>query len=112
MRFVPSKPLDPETKYQVAVEATAKDRNQLKLSSGYSVEIVTDNPDSLYVKCGTLSGSNHDGDFTVLPDSWPRIIDMGSGTPVNRIIISSLSFYLMFHPLPRLRWRGIPYLTT
>lgn len=94
VRFVPSKPLDPETKYQVAVEATAKDRNQLKLSSGYSVEIVTDNPDSLYVKCGTLSGSNHDGDFTVLPDSWPRIIDMGSGTPVNQnyyILIEFLS---------------------
>jgi len=83
VRFVPSKPLNPETKYQVSIETTAKDRNLLKLASRYCVEIVTDNPDSLYVKCGTISGSNHDGDFTVLPGTWPMIIDMGSGTPVN-----------------------------
>lgn len=91
LSFRPSKPLEPETKYQIYVESTAKDINLIKLSSGCSVEIITDNPDSLYVKCGTISGSNHDGDFMPLQGSWPLIIDMGSDTPVNR------SYYLLIN---------------
>lgn len=89
VRFIPSKPLSPETKYQVSVETTARGRNSMKLASRYSVEIVTDNPDSLYVKCGGVRGSNHDGDFISLSGTWPLLIDMGSGTPVNR------SYYIL-----------------
>jgi hypothetical protein len=89
VRFRPSSELEPETRYQISVETSAEDLNGLKLSSRYSIELLTDNPDSLYVKCGTISGSNHDGDFAPLTGSWPMIIDMGSGLPVNK------SYYIL-----------------
>lgn len=99
VRFIPSKPLNPETKYQLSIETTARDRNLLKLASRYCVEIVTDNPDSLYVKRGTVNGSNHDGDFAVLTDTWPMIIEMGSGTPVNHNYYLLIEFISDDEPL-------------
>lgn len=90
--FRPSKLLAPETKYQIAVETSAKDLSGRKLRSLFSAEIVTDSPDSMYVRCGNLRGSNHDADFVPLADSWPRIIDMGAGTPVNQSYFLLLDF--------------------
>ncbi|HOP63474.1 MAG TPA: Ig-like domain-containing protein [Spirochaetota bacterium] len=99
VEFRPLTPLESETNYQISVDTTAKDRNQLRLSSRYTVEVVTDNPDSLYLKCGSVSGSNHDGDFTLLPGAWPVIIDMGSGTPVNRDYYIMIEFISDDSPL-------------
>ncbi len=99
VRFIPSKPLSPETKYQISVETTARGTNTMKLSSRYSVEIVTDNPDSLYLKCSGVRGSNHDGDFAALPGTWPLLIDMGGGSPVNRSYYILLDFISNDSPL-------------
>lgn len=90
--FRPSKILAPETRYQITVETSAKDLGGHRLRLRFSAEIVTDRSDSLYVRCGNVRGANHDGDFVSLPESWPRIIDMGSGTPVNRNYFLLLDF--------------------
>jgi hypothetical protein len=90
--FRPLNFLAPETRYQVAVETSARDLSGHKLISRCSVELITDKPDSLYIKCGGVRGSNHDGEYVFLPDSWPRLIDMGSGSPVNQCYFILLEF--------------------
>lgn len=92
VEFKPSRNLNPETRYQISVDTSAKNINGLKLSSKYTVEIITDNPDSLYVKPGAVRGSNHDGDFIDLPSAWPRIIDMG-GDPANTSYYLEIGFF-------------------
>ncbi len=90
--FRPLKLFDPITRYQVAIDTSSADLCGHKLTSRYSVEIITDAPDSLYVRCVNVRGSNYDGDYVSLPDTWPRIIDMGTGSPVNRRYFIMIDF--------------------
>jgi hypothetical protein len=84
--FTPSGLLAPEPGYQVYIDKSAMDINGLKLNHVYTVEIRTGAPDSLYVKCGNISGSADGVSYTLLspgmpsPSAWPLIISMGGAS--------------------------------
>lgn len=87
--FKPSALLSPETKYQVRIDTGTRDLNGLKLAEPHITEFITDGPNSNYLKCIRIEGSNDGTAYTVLsegvpgPAEWPLKINMGGGTNQN-----------------------------
>ena len=102
--FTPSAPLEPETNYQIYIDKSAKDINNLNLNSAYSVEIKTSAADSLYLKCGMIWGSNDNVTYNLLstgvplPADWPLIITMGTGSPVPNYYYIRIQFVSSVSP--------------
>lgn len=102
MIFTPSGFLNPETNYQVYVSTSARDINGLRLGSVHAVEIRTGAPDSLYVKCGNISGSSDNVTYNLLsagipsPSSWPLIISMGTAS--NQTYCIMIQFVSVLSP--------------
>lgn len=70
---------EPEKRYQLSIETSCMDQDDYNLSSRYTVEFITDAPDSLQIKTGTISGSNNNIDYNIFVSSWSEDIDMGGG---------------------------------
>lgn len=103
--FKPSSQLESEKNYQIYIDTGAKNINGLKLSSAYSVEIKTNNSDSLYVKCGNIWGA-YDGSFTGTPlsigipvySTWPLIIVMDQVAPYSQDYYIKIEFVSLISP--------------
>jgi hypothetical protein len=104
MVFTPSSPLAPETNYQIYIDKTSKDIHGLALQSVYYLEIKTASPDSLYVKCGNISGSTDGASYSLLsavipaPALWPLIITMGPLLPAPQDYYIRLQFVSSLAP--------------